>query len=239
MKLRNSRIFVFLSLAVVLLSSETFALDNMWNMRYTYGPDSRPVPKFAAGVGLRSDFSDNVLIPINLVGQIAKDWDLGAKVDIFSYNELDNTIASVDFGGRFRFSGSNYLELDGYFGLNRNNGSAVVVTYGREHYIAKSFSNSYEARAGFLEGVTDKDGFVKLGVGTTPTLHFGKSVLCMIEITSTGSIGHIQDDFMVDIIPKLEAVFGSTRIHVEFDVGVLQDDNNDQKSIALYVMNSF
>ena len=41
---------------------------------------------------------------------------------------------------------------------------------------------------------------------------------------------------MVDIIPKMEIAFGATRVRVEFDIGVMQDDNNDQKSIALYVM---
>lgn len=234
------RSYRFIILAfVALLATNSFALDRMWNMRYTYGPDSRPSPKFAGGLGMRSDFGDNVLFPVNIMGQLAKDWDIGAKVDIYSYNQLDNVEASVDFGGRYRFSGSNYLELDGYFGLNRNNGSAIVVTYGKEDYIAKNFSNAYEARAGFLEGVTDKDGFMKIALGTTPTLHFGQAVLCMIEINTSGSIGHIKDDFMVDIIPKLEVGFGGTRIRLEFDIGVLQEDNNDQKSIALYVQNAF
>ncbi|MCQ2106777.1 MAG: hypothetical protein MJZ26_13420 [Fibrobacter sp.] len=220
---------------VGLLSVNSFALDRMWNMRYTFGPESRPSPKFAAGVGLRSDFGDQVLFPVNIMGQVAKDWDIGAKVDIYTYNQLDNVEASVDFGGRYRF-GKSFLELDGYFGLNRNNGSAVVVTYGKDYFIAKNFSNAYEARVGFLDGVTDDDGIAKLGFGTIPTLHFGNSFLCMIEITSSASVGHISDDFMVDIIPKIEIGFGATRVRVEFDIGVLQEDNNNQKSIGLYVL---
>lgn len=230
--MRSYRFIIFAIVAI--LASNSFALDRIWNMRYTFGPDFRQSPKFAGGVGLRSDFGSNVLFPINIMGQIAKDWDIGAKVDVYTYNQLDNVEASVDFGGRYRFGGA-FLELDGYFGLNRNNGSAVVVTYGKEHFIAKNFSNAYEARAGFLEGVTDEDGLAKLSFGTMPTLHFGRTVLCMIEITSSGSIGHISDDFMVDIIPKLEVGFGATRVRVEFDIGVLQGDNNDQKSIGLYV----
>lgn len=232
--MKNFRLAIF-AFAVALFAANSFALDRMWNMRYTYGPDSRPAPKFAAGVGMRSDFGDNVMFPINLVGQLAKNWDIGAKVDIYSYNKMDNVEASVDFGGRYRFGGS-YLELDGYFGLNRNNGSALVVTYGKEDYIAKNFSNAYEARAGFLEGVTDDDGYVKLAFGTTPTLHFGQAVLCMIEINTSGSVGHLKDDFMVDLIPKLELGIGGTRIRAEFDIGILQESNNNQKSIALYVM---
>jgi hypothetical protein len=87
-----------------------------------------------------------------------------------------------------------------------------------------------------LEGVTGEDGYVKFELGTIPTLHFGQSVLCMIEITSSGSAGHLKDDFMVDIIPKLEIAFGGTRVRLEFDIGVMQEDNNNQKSIGLYVI---
>jgi len=34
----------------------------------------------------------------------------------------------------------------------------------------------------------------------------------------------------------MEAAFGATRVRVEFDIGIMQEDNNDQKSIALYVI---
>lgn len=218
-----------------LLSTNAFALDRIWDMRYTFGPDSRPSPKFGAGVGLRSDFGSSVLFPLNIMGQISKDFDIGAKIDIHTYNEMDNVEAAVDFGGRFRLQTGSFVELDGYFGLNRNNGSAIIVTYGKEHYIAKSFSNLYEVRAGFLEGVTGEDGYVKIAAGMTPTLTFGNVARVMMEITTSGSVGNLDDDFMIDIIPKLELSMGSVRLRLDFDIGVLQEDNNDQKSIALYV----
>jgi hypothetical protein len=232
MKISHFIIFVLIGLCI----QNAFALDRIWNMRYTFGPETRPSPKFAAGVGMRSDFGDNVLFPINIMGAINKEWELGAKVDMYTYNKMDYMEASIDIGGRYRMGAGRFLELDGYFGLNRNNGSAVVFTYGKDVYIASNFSNFYEARAGFMEGVTGEDGYVKFSLGTSPTLHFGRSVLCIIEITSSGSAGHLKDDFMVDIIPKLEAAFGGTRVRVEFDIGIMQEDNNNQKSITLYVI---
>lgn len=231
MKISHFIIFVLISVCI----QNAFALDRIWNMRYTLGPEARPSPKFGAGLGMRSDFGDNVLFPINIMGALNKEWELGAKVDMFTYNKLDNMEAFIDLGGRYRMGAGRFIELDGYFGLNRNNGSALVITYGKEAYIASNFSNFYEARAGFLEGVTGEDGYVKFELGTIPTLHFGQSVLCMIEITSSGSAGHLKDDFMVDIIPKLEIAFGGTRVRLEFDIGVMQEDNNNQKSIGLYV----
>lgn len=229
------KFFVIFAFALFFAQS-AFALDNIWNMRYTYGPDARPAPKFAVGGGMRTDFDSDVLFPVNILGALNKNWNLGVKVDMHAYNKLDNVEASVDFGGRYYLESSSFIELDGYFGLNRNNGSALVLTYGNEHYLAKNFSNSYEARAGFLDGVTGDDGYIKFAVGSAPTLHFGKSFLCIIEINSSGSVGHVKDDFMVDIIPKIELTFGATKIRAEFDIGIMQEDNNDQKSFTLYVM---
>ncbi|SHL41199.1 hypothetical protein [Fibrobacter sp. UWEL] len=226
-----------LTLAILsLLSVNAFALDRIWDMRYTYGPDSKPSPKFAAGLGLRTDFSDNIVIPVNLMGTLAKEWDMGVKVDVYAYNKLENVVASVDFGGRYRYKPGSYIELDGYFGLNRNDKSALVFTYGMEHYIAKNFSNAYEFRSGFLDGATGEDGIAKLVVGMTPTLHFGRSVVCMIEITSSGSIGNVREDFMLDIIPKLEVSVGGARVRLDFDIGILQENNNNQKGVGLYVL---
>ena len=57
-----------------------------------------------------------------------------------------------------------------------------------------------------------------------------------LEVTASGSIGLLKDDFMVDIIPKIELTFGGTHVRIDFDVGVMQEKNNDRKTIALYVM---
>lgn len=225
-------------LVVGMLASSSFAVDRIWNMRYTFGPNGRPAPKLAAGVGLQSDFGDEVLFPINLVGQVAKDWDLGGKIDVFAYNRLGNVVASIDFGGRYRMGSSGFIELDGYFGLNRNDRTAVILTYGKEHYIAKVFSNYYEARVGVLDGVNKGDGWAAVELATQPTLHFGDHFLFMIEVTASSTIRHPIRDFMTDIIPKAEVSLGGTTIRLDFDIGILKDDNTGKK-IALFVQQAF
>ena len=230
------RLAVLATFILALFATSAFALDPIWDMHYTFGPESRKSPKFGAGVGLRSDFGDQVLFPANILGCISKDFEIGAKIDINTYNKMDNSQLSLDIGGKYHLQPGRFIELDGYFGLNRNNGSAVILTYGMEHFIAKNFSNFYEARAGFLDGVTGEDGYVKFAFGMTPTLNFGHTVRVMIEINTSESIGHMSDDFMIDIIPKLEVALGAARVRLDFDIGVMQEKNNDQKTIALYVM---
>ena len=220
----------------VILATNVFALDNIWDMRYTFGPDSRPSPKLGFGFGARSDYDPNVLFPINLTSGLTTNFDVGTKVNIQTYDKMDHMQASLDIGGRFRFNSASFFELDGYFGLNRNNGSAIVLTLGSDQVISKNFLNYYEARAGFLDGVTGDGGYVKFALGMTPTLIFGRLFRCMVEVNTSGSAGHLRDDFMIDILPKFELTFGGTRVRLDFDIGVMQEKNNDRKGIGLYVM---
>ncbi len=225
-----------ISLLFALLVSNTFAIDKIWDMRYTFGPDSRVSPKFGFGVGLRSEFNSNILFPINFSSRLSREFEIGAKLDIQTYNKMDNTEAFIDLGFRYRLKSWTFVELDGYLGLNHDNEGALVFTFGTQQYISKNFANYYEARAGVFDGVTGEDGYVKFSFGMTPTIIFGDVMRTMLEVTSSGSVGHLRDDFMIDIIPKIELIFGSTRIRVDFDIGVMQEKNNDRKTIALYVM---
>jgi len=229
-----------LCLLFAILVTNAFALDHLWDMRYTFGPESRPSPKIGFGLGIRSPFNSNVLFPINFTRRLNKQFDVGAKLDINTYNKLDNIHTALDIGGRFRYRPSSFIAFDGYLDLSETSQSALVFTIGTQQFIAKCFANYYELRAGFLEGAAgkknDQSGYVKFSGSMIPTLVFGQMFRIFLEITSSGSIGLLKDDFMIDIIPKIELTFGGTHIRLDFDVGVMQEKNNDQKTIALYVM---
>ncbi len=229
-----------LCLLFAILVTNAFALDHLWDMRYTFGPESRPSPKIGFGLGIRSPFNSNVLFPINFTRRLNKQFDVGAKLDINTYNKLDKIHSALDIGGRFRYRPSSFIAFDGYLDLSETSQSALVFTIGTQQFIAKCFANYYELRAGFLEGAAgkknDQSGYVKFSGSMIPTLVFGQMFRIFLEITSSGSIGLLKDDFMIDIIPKIELTFGGTHIRLDFDVGVMQEKNNDVKTIGLYVM---
>ena len=89
---------------------------------------------------------------------------------------------------------------------------------------------------GALQGVTGENGYVKLAAGMTPTLYFTNYFRTYIEINMSGSVGNLTEDFMDDIIPKFELTFNTFRIRLDFDIGIMQEKNNDVQTIALYVM---
>ncbi len=205
-------------------------------MRYNFGPESRPSPKMGVGVGIRSPFNSDVLFPINFTTRLNKNFDVGAKLDINTYGQLEEINTALDLGVRYRYKPSSYIAFDGYLDLSNTSQSALALTIGTQQFIAKCFANYYELRAGFLEGATGKDGYVKFAGAMIPTLVFGQMFRIFLEINSSFSIGNLRDDFMVDIIPKFELTFGGTHVRIDFDVGVMQEKNNDRKTIALYVM---
>lgn len=228
-----------LCLLFAILATNAFALDHMWDMRYTFGPESRPSPKIGIGTGIRTPFNSNVLFPLNFTTRLNKQFDVGAKLDINTYDRLNETKTALDLGVRYRYKPSSFIALDGYLDLSEVGQSAIVFTIGTQLFIAKCFANYYELRAGFLDGATEyhgKNGYVKFSGAMIPTLVFGKMFRIFLEINSSASVGNLREDFMVDIIPKIELTFGGTHVRIDFDVGVMQEKNNDVKTIALYVM---
>lgn len=229
-----------LCLLFAVLVTNAFALDHLWDMRYTFGPESRPSPKIGVGLGIRSPFNSDVLFPINFTTRLNKQFDVGAKLDINTYNKLDEIKTALDLGVRYRYKPSSYIAFDGYLDLSETSQSALAFTIGTQQFIAKCFANYYELRAGFLEGAVgkkgDQSGYVKFSGSMIPTIVFGQVLRMFLEVTTSASIGLLKDDFMIDIIPKLELTLGGTHIRIDFDVGVMQEKNNDRKTIALYVM---
>lgn len=226
------------ALFVAALCINAFAVDRMWDIRYTFGPDTRPSPRWGIGVGAVNNYGSDILFPANITMALSREWNIGGKVNIQSIDKFDQVIVSLDVGGRYLINANNFVELDGNFGLNRNNSTAVVLTYGNEQFISKNFANFYELRAGALQGVTGEDGYVKFAAGMTPTLYFTTFFRTYIEINMSGSIGNLTDDFMIDIIPKLELSLGPARVRLDFDIGIMQKKNNDVQTIALYVISA-
>ena len=150
-----------LALIAVALATSVYAVDPMWDIRYTLGPDTRPSPRWGIGVGAVSNYGSNILFPVNLTTALSKEWNIGGKLNVRSKDKFDEVIVTLDIGGRYLINDNNFLELDGFFGLNRNNSTAIVLTYGNEQFISRNFANFYEIRAGVLEGVTGENGYVK------------------------------------------------------------------------------
>ncbi len=221
---------------IAFLSLYSHALDRMWDARFTLGPEIRTYDKMGFGIGLRTGFHSDVNFPVNFQARLNNEIEIGGKLFLESPNSLEHIIGNFDLGAKYNLSYNSYIGIDTYFALNRNYGGGLIFTYSQQTHVARRFSNLYEIRVGFLDGITGSDGYMKLQVGFMPTLHIGKTFFAMVEMNSSGSIGNIQDDFMIDLMPKLELRIANVRLRLEVDIGILLEKNNSQKQIALYTL---
>lgn len=228
-----------LLLALAFLSFYAHALDRIWDARFTLGPEIRTYNKMGVGVGLRSSFNSDATLPINLQARLNNEIEIGGKLIFEALNEFEHVIGNIDLGAKYNLTYNSYIAFDTYLAINRNYGGGLIFSYSKQTHVARQFSNIYELRVGFLDGITGPDGYMKIQVGFMPTLHIGKSIFAMVEMNSSGSVGNLNDDFMIDLMPKLECKISNVRIRLEFDIGILLEKNNDQKQIALYTLTAF
>lgn len=229
------KIFVFIALISTI---SAHAYDLLQEVRYTQGPEIRSRSKSQFGVGLVSSFDSEAHIPINFQGQLSKYLELGGKV-LMETTEGKNWRGNIDVGGKVMFTEGSYIALDGYFGINRDNGGALAFTYGNRHTVAKNFFVDYEARAAIGDAVVYNDGWFKLAAGVMPTLRFGEPVAISIELNTSGTVNELDDDYKMDLIPRLDINFGAVTIRGEYNIAILMEDNNTQNVIGLYILYGF
>lgn len=225
--MRKLFLFIFF-----LATTSAFSYDIIQDVRYTIGSEYQSIYKMQFGVGLHTAFDSEATIPIQLQGRLSKYFEIGSKVILEKQNEW---FGNMDIGAKFFFSSGSYIALDGYFGINRDNGAAGVLSYGSRSNTAKNFYVDYEFRAALGDAVVYPDGLFKLSAGIKPTLQFGESVLATIEIITSGSVAELKEDYKMDIIPKLEVLLGNIGIALEYNIGILLDSNNNDNIIGLYV----
>ena len=223
-------------LFLILFASFAYSYDVLQDVRYTLGSEYQSIYKLQFGVGLHTSFDSEATVPIQLQGRLSKYFEIGSKIILEKQNEWEG---NMDIGAKFFFSSGSYIALDGYFGINRDNGGAGIISYGNRNHTAKNFYVDYEARIGLGDAIVYPDGLFKVSVGVKPTLRFGEPVIASIEINTSGSVGELDEDYKMDLIPKLELILGNVSIALEYNIGILLDSNNSRNIIGLYVRYGF
>ena len=109
----------FIALLLAILCVNAFAVDHMWDIRYTFGPDTRPSPKWAIGIGAMNNYGSDLLFPVNFTTALSKEWNIGAKVNVKSIDMFEHVIVSLDIGGRYLINENNFKLIDTVLGLKK------------------------------------------------------------------------------------------------------------------------
>ena len=101
--------------------------------------------------------------------------------------------------------------------------------------MSRIFSTLYEARLGFFDRIVSDGGLAEFALGVTPQFKFTPALIAMIGIESSGSLGNILDDFMVDIVPRVQiGILPYFHVMTELSIGIMQEKNNDRMRLGAY-----
>ena len=223
-------------LVLMLLAVYASALDRLWDTRYTFGPEFMVQDRFTVGAGFYTAYIEDGTLPINAQVAINDYWEFGGKIFSTTNDKLETINTFADIGAKYRIREYGTLEADFLLGLNNSEGGGLVISYAQLQKLSKNFSNLIEGRIGFFDAVAGKDGYAKLGIGLTPELRLGNSVRAMMGVEGSGSFGNLTDDFMIDLVPRIEVgLLPNLRVLGELAIGIMQEKNNNNVRTGFYI----
>lgn len=222
-------------LLLVLGAVSSFALDRIWDARYTFGPEFLTRDRFSAGGGFYTNYEEDGYLPLNIQVAINDFWEIGGKLLFETEDDLESVQTYVDVGAKYRVFEYSTVGADFLIGVGNHRGAGLVFSYATLQPLSRIFSTLYEARIGFLDRVVSNGGLATIAFGATPEFKFTEALLAMIGIEASGSLGNIMDDFMVDIVPRVQiGVLPYFHVAAEISIGILQEKNNDRIRTGIY-----
>lgn len=222
-------------LLISFCATSALALDRIWDARYTFGPEFLSRDRFSVGGGFYTNYEEDAYLPLNVQLAINDYWEIGGKLLFDTEDNLETVQAYADFGAKYRLFEYSTVGADFLVGIGNRRGAGLVFSYTTLQPLSRIFSTLYEARIGFLDRIVSDGGFATLAFGATPRFKFTEALLAMIGIETSGSLGNLVDDFMVDIVPRVQVgVLPYFHVAAEIAIGILQEKNNDRVRLGAY-----
>jgi hypothetical protein len=216
-------------LALMFAFSAAYALDPMYNYRYTLGPEILIPDVFQTGAGFWTHYNADGVIGLNVQLGVLDVFEIGAKYMAGTnerwiltkgrHSESFNTHI-VDVGAKYAVTPNVSLQVDVPMAINRNWDWGGVVSLTSGDGYTKNIFFIYEGRLGF-GGASGPDNHVKASGAFAPYFHIGNAFRLSVCTIASFSFQDIKDDFMVDMMPRVEAGFKSFRIMGEVSLGIL------------------
>lgn len=222
-------------LLIIWLAASASALDRIWDTRYTFGPEFLVRDRTSLGAGFYTNYQEDGYLPINAQLAINDFWEVGAKLLFDSEDDMESVQSYVDVGAKYRIMEYSTIGADFLIGIGNKRGAGLVFSYTSLHPMSRIFSTLYEARLGFFDRIVSDGGLAEFALGVTPQFKFTPALIAMIGIEFSGSLGNILDDFMVDIVPRVQiGILPYFHVMTELSIGIMQEKNNDRMRLGAY-----
>jgi len=220
---------------LILALNLSYALDQMYDYRYTLGPEIVVPDAFFWGGGVWTRYNNDLSLMSNLQIGLTDRFEIGAKImGEFKRWYLDSSF--VDVGVKFAISRNLALQADFPFALNQERDWGGVLSLSQWDGYTKNVSFIYEGRLGF--GSVAGDGrYVKPSGAFFPYFLIGNAFRLSVGTLMSFSVGkkydYFKDDFMIDIMPRVEFGIFHLRFMGEVSIGILASEKRNR--YALFV----
>jgi len=227
----------FSIIALILAFNFSYALDPMYDYRYTLGPEIVVPDAFFVGAGFWTRrMNDLYLVIPNIQIGLGDRFEMGAKY-IGGYYKGDIS-SLVDIGAKFAISRNLALQADVPFALNGDMDWGGVLSLSQWDGYTKNVSFIYEGRLGF--GSAAGNGrYVKPSLAYFPFFQVGNAFRLSVGTICSFGVGktydYFKEDFMLDIMPRVEFGILHLRFMGEVSIGILTWEAKKRNRYALFV----
>jgi hypothetical protein len=239
------KIFVILQILV----QTTYALDPIYDYRYTLMPEIVVPDAFHVGIGGWTHYNKDLSLATNFQLGIIDEFEVGLKY-IGGTNqkwiiakpgerrERDHSFSLIDVGAKYAISPHLALQVDVPMAINKDMQWSGILSITKYSGLAKNVSFLYEGRLGFGEMIGE-DSYAKPAFSVTPFFQIGQYFRMSASVVSSFSLGDSEDfksDFMLDILPRIELGLALFRITGEISRSILTYDAKKYSRYALFVV---
>ena len=225
---------------ILLFAVSASALDRIWDTRYTFGPEFMTQDRISLGAGFYTNYQEDGYLPLNAQLAINDYIEIGGKLLFDTEDDFESVQTYLDVGAKYRIFEYSTIEMDFLIGIGNSRGPGLAFSYAKLQPLSRIFSTLYEVRLGFFDRIVSDDGIAEFAFGATPQFKFTEAVLAMMGIETSGSLGNMKDDFMVDIVPRIQlGILPNMHIMLEMAIGILHEKNNDRIRLGAYSVLGF
>lgn len=231
-------------IVLLILVQATYALDPMYEYRYTLGPEILVPDAFHVGAGFYTRRNADGRVVINTQIGLSDDFEIGLKylagtndywvIKRERHREKHN-LHMIDLGVKYAINQNLALQADVPAAINKNWDWAGVLSLTQWDGYTKNLSFLYEFRLGF-GGAAGEDSNVKPAAAFVPNFQIGQSFRVSIGTVVSSSFENSANDFMLDILPKVEIGLRWFRITSEVAIGILTWDAERYNRYAIFII---
>jgi hypothetical protein len=213
----------------------------MYNYRYTLGPEILVPDVFFASAGFWTHYNEDGTFSFNTQLGLADKFEIGLKYLagtqdgwIISKSRSRSNSSLIDIGAKYAITPTMALQADFPMSINRDWDWGGIVSLSQWNGHTKNVSSVYEGRIAF-GGASGIDNHAKLSAAFVPDFQLGSAFRLSACAVGSASIENVKNDFMFDMLPRIEAGFKSFRVMGEVSIGILTYDAEKYNRYALFV----